>query len=97
MTALPDIHAHRYPPPGSENAAQLGTARRADDARTERERFLDETISFWEPRAGRPLTRENAREIVENVTRFFLLLAELDRRQRESERSRRAPLTAAGP
>lgn len=38
--------------------------------------FLDETIQFWQPRSERPLTREDAREIVENMTGFFSILHE---------------------
>ncbi len=35
---------------------------------------LDETIAFWQPLAERQLTREDARQIRENVTGFFRLL-----------------------
>src|SRR5262249_3911880 len=33
--------------------------------------FLDETIAVWQPLSERPLTREDAREITENVVGFF--------------------------
>jgi hypothetical protein len=45
--------------------------------------FLDETIAFWQPRAKRTLTREDAREIIENLTGFFRVLDEWDRAERK--------------
>jgi len=36
--------------------------------------LLDETIQFWQPRASRRLSREDARQAVENVTGFFATL-----------------------
>ena len=39
-----------------------------------KEDFLDQAIEFWRPRSPRTLTREDAREIVENLTGFFELL-----------------------
>ena len=36
--------------------------------------FLDETISEWQPYSRRPLTREDAREIIYNVTGFMSVL-----------------------
>jgi hypothetical protein len=47
------------------------------------ESFLEATIEFWQPSAHRNLTREDAREIVENMTGFFNVL----RRWREAERA----------
>jgi hypothetical protein len=44
--------------------------------------FLEATIEFWQPSAHRNLTREDAREIVENMTGFFSVL----RQWREAER-----------
>lgn len=43
---------------------------------------LDEAIKYWEPRYGRKLTHEDAREIVMNLTGFFKILMEWDRRER---------------
>jgi hypothetical protein len=34
------------------------------------------TQQIWQPRVGRDLTREDARQIIYNVTGFFSLLAE---------------------
>jgi hypothetical protein len=54
------------------------------------EDFLDQTIAFWQPQyLDRQLTREDAREIKYNMTGFFDILLEWDRRERaEKERSR---------
>jgi len=38
--------------------------------------FLDRTAQLFEQRTGRNLTREDARQIVENVTGLFRLLSE---------------------
>ncbi len=40
--------------------------------------FLDKTIAFWQPRTARALTREDARQMIENMTGFFQVLAEWD-------------------
>ena len=40
--------------------------------------FLDKTITFWQPRTTRKLTREDARQMIENATGFFRVLAEWD-------------------
>ena len=41
-------------------------------------KFLQETVEFWRPVYDRPLTLEEAREIAENLTSLFKLLADLD-------------------
>lgn len=46
--------------------------------------FLDQTLEFWQPRTKRKLTREDAREINENLTGFFRVLMEWARIDRES-------------
>ena len=38
--------------------------------------LIDRTIETWQPRLDRDLNREDARQIVENVTGFFSILAE---------------------
>jgi hypothetical protein len=40
----------------------------------ERQDLLENTIRFWQPRSSRPLTREDARQAVENVVGFFTTL-----------------------
>ena len=41
--------------------------------------LIDRTREVWKPRLGRNLTREDARQIVENITGFFAILAEWSR------------------
>ena len=38
--------------------------------------LTDRTRQVWQPRFGRDLSREDARQIAENVTGFFAILAE---------------------
>jgi hypothetical protein len=45
------------------------------------DKFLDETVKFWEPRVQRDLSREDARQITENLSGFFRLLLEWDAQQ----------------
>jgi hypothetical protein len=41
--------------------------------------MIDRTREVWKPRLGRDLSREDARQIAENVTGFFSILAEWSR------------------
>lgn len=41
--------------------------------------LIDRTRQVWQPRTGRDLTNEDARQIAENVTGFFSILAEWSR------------------
>jgi hypothetical protein len=41
--------------------------------------FNQLTRDFWQPRTSRHLTEEDAREMAENMSGFFRLLAEWDR------------------
>jgi hypothetical protein len=41
--------------------------------------LIDRTRKVWQPRIGRNLTDEDARQISENVTGFFAILAEWSR------------------
>jgi hypothetical protein len=41
--------------------------------------LTDRTHRVWQPRTRRPLTNEDARQIVENITGFFSILAEWSR------------------
>ncbi len=45
----------------------------------ENDNLIDRTIELWEPRLRRDLSREDARQIVENVAGFFGILAEWSR------------------
>jgi len=42
--------------------------------------FLDKTIQVWQPYSPSPLSLEDAREIAEDVTGLFCLLAELEKK-----------------
>ena len=41
--------------------------------------LIDHTITLWRPRLRRDLSREDARQIAENITGFFSILAEWSR------------------
>jgi hypothetical protein len=43
--------------------------------------FTSRTLAIWQPRYDYRLTDEDAREIAENVSGFFRLLLEWDRKQ----------------
>ncbi len=57
--------------------AQFSARRRAID-----DSFLDETIRLFQARTNRPLNKEDARQIVENMIGFFQILAEWDQQER---------------
>jgi hypothetical protein len=40
------------------------------------DRVLDKALEIWQTHSSRPLTREDAREIAENVVGFFRILQE---------------------
>ncbi len=41
--------------------------------------LIDRTIETWQPHLDRDLSREDARQIIENLTGFFSILAEWTR------------------
>ena len=47
--------------------------------------FNQRTCDFWQPRASRQLTDEDAREMAENLSGFFRLLDEWDRGARRGQ------------
>ncbi len=49
---------------------------------TERGDFIDQTIAIWQKRTERKLTREDGREIIENISGFFSILQAWDQRER---------------
>lgn len=51
------------------------------------EAFLDKTIELFQKRTDRNLTREDAREMIENVTGFFRILGEWNRTEQELRNS----------
>jgi hypothetical protein len=56
--------------------------------------LIEETIQLWQPRTSRPLTGEDARQMLENVVGFFTTLqgwsAAAGTRQVEPEADREA-------
>lgn len=67
---------------GHADAVSVLAPRRAvDDA------FLDKTIELFQKRTDRNLTREDAREMIENVTGFFRILGEWNRAEQELRNS----------
>jgi hypothetical protein len=60
----------------------------ATSASVERKDFIDQTIAIWQPRSKRQLTREDGREIIENITGFFRVLQEWDRADRAEDASK---------
>lgn len=57
--------------------------------------FLDKTVAFWQPRASRKLTREDARQMIENVSGFFLVLAEWEAQDRAARSTPPGDLNAS--
>jgi hypothetical protein len=51
------------------------------------------TLQIWKPRIGRDLTDEDARQIAENVTGFFAILAEWSHAERRAANDNEAPFT----
>ena len=91
---MPPIHKH---PRHSRNGALA-----ADDhtmvydqladrgSCAERGDFIDQTITIWQKRSDRRLTREDGREIIENITGFFAILQEWERKERTAGYASRA-------
>lgn len=38
--------------------------------------LIDRTLEIWQPRVDHPLSRDDAHQIIENVSGFFSILAE---------------------
>jgi hypothetical protein len=59
--------------------------------------LIDHTREVWQPRLGRDLSGEDAREIAENVTGFFALLSKWSRAEMSSPANhRRTPVISDG-
>ena len=48
------------------------------------DKFLDQTVHLWQPRLGRSLNREDARQISANLVGFFQLLDEWDKAEQQT-------------
>ncbi|OGF63611.1 MAG: hypothetical protein A2Y62_18825 [Candidatus Fischerbacteria bacterium RBG_13_37_8] len=46
--------------------------------------FIEKTLQIWQPYSSTKLTEEDAREIAENMTELFSLLAELEKKYKEN-------------
>jgi len=57
--------------------------------------FINQTIAIWQKRTERKLTREDGREIIENITGFFTILQEWERKERTAGFAKR-PVPAPG-
>ena len=49
--------------------------------RMTKQELTDQTVAVWQPRLRRRLSSEDAREITENITGFFTILAEWSRQE----------------
>jgi len=47
--------------------------------------FIEETRAFWGERTGRTFSREDAREMIANISGFFRILDEWDRKAKMEE------------
>jgi hypothetical protein len=91
---MPPIRKH---PRHSRNGAvaaddhALACDQRADRGScTEPGDFIEQTIDIWQKRTDRRLTREDGREIIENITGFFTILQEWERKERTAGQGKRA-------
>lgn len=68
------------PPPNSSAPSAVPTEEAGAAARKTypSAELIQHTIRLWEPRLGRPLTEEDARQILEKVVGTFNLLHEWD-------------------
>ena len=58
---------------GADASAGLISTNRMSEPK---EQFLEQTRRFWQKRTDRPLSLEDSRQIVENVTGLFEVLAQ---------------------
>lgn len=47
-----------------------------------KQQLIEHTVSIWQPRLRRRLSNEDAREITENITGYFTILAQWSRQER---------------
>jgi hypothetical protein len=58
---------------------------------------IELTLLFWQPRAPKNLTAEDARQMIENVTGFFAQLEAWDAHDLEDTRDRLVPIVSPTP
>jgi hypothetical protein len=95
---MPSSRKHpRYSPSDASSAAHARESECAECAAgappAETGDFIDQTIAVWQKRTERNLTREDGREIIENISGFFSILQEWEQRERAAERARMALLS----
>jgi hypothetical protein len=56
--------------------------------------FLEQTLRVWQPRSGRKLTREDARQIAHNIAGFFRILSEWAAAEPQGAASNQEPTLA---
>ena len=49
--------------------------------------LLEQTKQFWQARTRKPLSDEDAREMIENITGFFKILIEWDEKEKDQTNS----------
>jgi hypothetical protein len=76
MAAYDVGNSPRRPRKRVDSDEQGASGRDADQVRT--------ALRLWQPRASRPLSEEDAREIAENLLGFFRVLAEWDSKERSA-------------
>ena len=59
--------------------------------------FIEETRAFWGELTGRTFSREDAREMIANISGFFRVLAEWDRKARMEAAASSSVEGASGP
>jgi hypothetical protein len=64
-----------------------------EPSRTANDNLIDRTRQVWQPRLGRDVSREDARQITQNVTGFFGILAEWSRGEKLAAANDAAPAT----
>ena len=60
--------------------------------RMTKQELIEDTIAVWQARSPRRLSKEDGREIAENLTGFFAILAEWSRQEERD----RADATSSG-
>ena len=49
---------------------------------------IEQTVESWKKRTGRDITRENAREMIHNISEFFQVLSEWDKINQVGQKNR---------
>jgi hypothetical protein len=88
--AMPSTRKHQRYYSSAAASADVCTTARSElgaGARRNEEDLIDQTVAIWQKRTERKLTREDGREIIENITGFFTILQEWGRKERAAEQA----------